>query len=211
MTSKEYFKEYYLKNKQKKIAYQREYYKDNKEDCLKVSRKWAVKNKTKVRKASREWARKDREQNPEKYKEYSKTDIVKKARKKWYNKNKEYHREYAKKYFRRRVKEDIQYRLRWLLRGRISGAFRFNLSKKALKSMELIGCSIENAKAHIEKQFLDDMNWGNHGKVWEIDHIIPIASFDLTEKEEQIKAFNYKNLQPLYKFDNRSKGSRIVI
>lgn len=43
------------------------------------------------------------------------------------------------------------------------------------------------------------MNWANHGKIWEIDHIIPLSSFDLTIEENIYKAFNYKNTQPLFK------------
>ena len=27
------------------------------------------------------------------------------------------------------------------------------------------------------------MSWGNHGEIWEIDHIKPCASFDLTDKK----------------------------
>jgi formylglycine-generating enzyme required for sulfatase activity len=55
------------------------------------------------------------------------------------------------------------------------------------------------------------MNWDNHGSCWEIDHIIPIAHFDLTNAEEQQKAFHFTNLQPLYWKENRIKSDRIVI
>ena len=46
----------------------------------------------------------------------------------------------------------------------------------------------------------------NHGKVWHYDHIIPIAKFDLSKKTEQLRCFNYKNLQPLFIKDNLEKG-----
>ena len=42
------------------------------------------------------------------------------------------------------------------------------------------------------------MTWENHGKIWEIDHILPCASFDLTILEEQKKCFHYTNMQPLF-------------
>jgi 5-methylcytosine-specific restriction endonuclease McrA len=96
-----------------------------------------------------------------------------------------------------------------LFRGRISRAMKLQLSEKAYKTIDLLGCSIECARNHIESQFNNEMNWNNHGILWEIDHIIPINFFDLTNKEEQKKAFHYKNLQPLNKMENRTKGSKL--
>jgi hypothetical protein len=49
------------------------------------------------------------------------------------------------------------------------------------------------------------MNWNNHGLVWELDHIIPISSFNLLNPEEQKKCFHYSNLRPLIKLKNRQK------
>lgn len=54
------------------------------------------------------------------------------------------------------------------------------------------------------------MSWENHNQWgWHIDHIIPCISFDLTNPKEIKKCFNYKNLQPLWWFDNLSKGGNI--
>jgi len=49
------------------------------------------------------------------------------------------------------------------------------------------------------------MNWENHGKLWEIDHIIPITRFNLLDPEEQKKAFHFSNTQPLNWRENRKK------
>ena len=51
------------------------------------------------------------------------------------------------------------------------------------------------------------MNWDNYGQ-WELDHIKPCCSFDLTKGKEQEECFNYQNLQPLWKIDNIKKGGR---
>lgn len=208
---KTYFQLYYEKNKEKRRVQAKEYYLKNKEKCLENSKAWAKRNKEKVRLASKNWARKDYLDNPDKYKEYRKTDIVKKARKRYYESHKEECSNASVRRSKERFNSDPLYKLTCVLRARIHGAFRYNLSEKADKSFSLLGCTAEKAKKYLEKQFSEDMNWGNHGKLWEIDHIKPISSFNLTDEAEQKKAFNFTNLQPLYKIDNRKKGSREVI
>jgi hypothetical protein len=55
------------------------------------------------------------------------------------------------------------------------------------------------------------MTWENYCfDVWHIDHIKPVSSFDLTLPEEQLKAFNFKNLQPLWAKENLEKGSKNI-
>jgi hypothetical protein len=56
------------------------------------------------------------------------------------------------------------------------------------------------------------MCWGNYGygdDKWNIDHIIPLSSFDLTNVEQQKIAFNYNNLQPLWQPENFKKSNNI--
>ena len=50
------------------------------------------------------------------------------------------------------------------------------------------------------------MTWENHGEVWEIDHINPCASFDLTDIKQQKQCFHYTNLQPLFKTTEIAKS-----
>ena len=52
------------------------------------------------------------------------------------------------------------------------------------------------------------MSWSNWGKVWELDHIIPLHKFDLTDREQFVKACHYTNLQPMWAKDNLSKNNR---
>ena len=74
--------------------------------------------------------------------------------------------------------------------------------------MELVGCTIEELKIYLEKQFKEGMTWENRGIVWHIDHIKPISKFDLTNEEEQKKCFHYTNLQPLFAIDNLRKSNK---
>ena len=83
--------------------------------------------------------------------------------------------------------------------------------KKAESSMNLLGCTAEHLKKHLEVQFKDDMSWENYGiKGWHIDHIKPCASYDLSIIEEQKECFHYTNLQPLWWFENLAKSDKIL-
>jgi metal-dependent amidase/aminoacylase/carboxypeptidase family protein len=78
---------------------------------------------------------------------------------------------------------------------------------KAKQTVKLIGCPIEELKRHLESKFLDGMSWDNYGE-WHIDHIKPCSKFDLTKETQQLKCFNYKNLQPLWAKQNRLKSAK---
>ena len=76
--------------------------------------------------------------------------------------------------------------------------------------IKMLGCSFEFLRNYIESKFLEGMTWENHGYYgWHIDHIIPCSSFDLSIKENQFKCFHYTNLQPLWAFENLSKGDKV--
>ena len=45
----------------------------------------------------------------------------------------------------------------------------------------------------------------NYAKDWEIDHIVPISSFDIFSEPDKKAAFNFGNTQPLWVADNRKK------
>ena len=92
------------------------------------------------------------------------------------------------------------------LRGRIRTALLSQNQNKSSSTEELIGCTIEDARAYIESQFSEGMTWGNHGQ-WHIDHRRPCATFDLVDEDEQKKCFHYTNLQPLWATENLGKGA----
>jgi len=96
-------------------------------------------------------------------------------------------------------------RYRTNLKTKISASLRSRLihslknNSKLDSAINLLGCSINIFKHYLESQFKPEMNWNNHGKIWEIDHIKPCSSFDLTNIEQQKQCFHYTNMQPLFK------------
>ncbi len=115
--------------------------------------------------------------------------------------------------YRRRLRKhkeatDINYKMRRRLRSRLYNAL--NGGHKAGSAIEDLGCSIEELTAHLEAQFKPGMTWENWDhKGWHIDHIQPLATFDLSNPEEVKKACHYTNLRPQWGRRNMSDGGRL--
>jgi hypothetical protein len=105
-------------------------------------------------------------------------------------------------YNKNRYNNDINWKLAANLRSRLVKTIKYGSHIKDL------GCTVDYLKNHLGSLFKPGMTWENYGK-WHIDHIIPLSSFDLTDKNQFKKAVNYKNLQPLWAKENMSKGSRV--
>lgn len=100
------------------------------------------------------------------------------------------------------------YRLKSILRSRLNNVIKNNY--KSGSFVADLGCSVEFLKQYLESKFKPGMTWKNHSiKGWHIDHIKPLCSFDLANREEFKKACNYKNLQPLWAKDNLKKGGKL--
>jgi hypothetical protein len=120
---------------------------------------------------------------------------------------------YRVDYERRRYQEDEQWRIRKILRARLTAIVKRGMGKKLGPTLELLGCTLDEFRAHIESQWAEGMSWdnlGHVGDVWHIDHIRPCASFDLTDLEQQKACFHWSNLQPLWAADNQRKGAKLV-
>ena len=109
--------------------------------------------------------------------------------------------------YRELGKNDIIYRIVNNLSTRVVKFI--NLNKYNMTHLELLGCSYEELHIYLESKFLNGMNFDNYGE-WELDHIYPISKFDLTNIDDIKKCYNYKNIQPLWLFDNRSKSNKII-
>lgn len=105
---------------------------------------------------------------------------------------------------------------RWCLDSRIRTSVRRSvrlcrMGKAGRNTYEILGYSLEEARAHLEKQFLPGMTWENMGS-WHIDHIVPLSSFayDSVESPEFKRAWALPNLRPLWAKDNLKKQAKIT-
>jgi hypothetical protein len=170
----------YSKNQKEAVEYRRNYVKINK-------------------KIVNEKQREDYKNNREKYLEYKR--IKNKT-----PEEKQRKRDYARKRYAIRIKTDIQFKLAKSLRNRLKEAVKDNA--KSGSAVSDLGCSISEFKIYIESLFKEGMSWDNWGK-WHLDHIIPLASVDLTIRDNVLRVCNYKNFQPLWAEDNIKKGCKI--
>lgn len=208
-----------------------EYYKNNKDKCDKKSKEWTEKNKEKSKEIKKRW--KDKNRLKIRLIEINKKNDLYKN---YYNLNtpicllcgkKITFEKYLKsngsaktcnsvckskldiKNQKKRYKNDINFKLRSILNSCIKSYLkRYNTCKKD-NIVGLTGCTIPFLRNYLESQFTPEMNWGNKGIFWDIDHIIPSSLYDLTIKEEQKKCFNWRNLRPLPKIDNIKKSNNI--
>ena len=164
----------------------------------KSDKKYRNKNKEILNKKQREYYHsvKDIPEYKKAYKEYAEKSYIN---------NKSQKLEYSLKYSNEKYKTDPIFKLKTLLRRRVRNYLLNKDLKKTRKSFSYLGASIEEIKKYIESKFTHEMTWENHGKVWHIDHIIPLAIGNT--EEDLYKLCHYTNLQPLLIEDNLKKSS----
>lgn len=116
-------------------------------------------------------------------------------------------------YFKHRRLNDLNYKIKSKLYVKLWMILKTGpcKNKVAPRYEKLIGCNKEYLKLHIELQFKEGMTWDNHGiNGWQIDHIVPVSAFDLTDTTQQEKCFHYSNLRPLWAEENKKKGKKIL-
>lgn len=176
----------YLENKEKILRDAKERYNPIKKKQYNLQ--YLKENKEKIAKQRKEYRAKNKEK-------------IANESKKWRDNNKEYCKEYKRKYQKERLKNDYAFKIRRNVNRRINQAIK----RKSNSTISYLGCEIDVYIAYMENLFTEGMCWDNYGK-WHIDHIRPLASFNLLNETEQFEAFNYKNTQPLWAKDNLRKG-----
>ena len=125
--------------------------------------------------------------------------------KEWREKNKEKSRSYNKE----KYDNNSFHKLRINVRNLIGNSIRNKNFKKLSRTEQILGCSYEEFKLHLESKFETWMNWDNRGLYngtpnygWDIDHIVPLNT--AITLDEVIKLNHYTNLQPLCSYINRN-------
>ncbi len=170
---KEYKSSYHSKNKELISENKKEKYKINKEDIL-IKRKESYNS------------------NREKKLEYQK---------KYASINKEKISIYKREYQKERRKNDPVFKLKYVVGRLIRNSLKCKGLSKNKKSIDILGCDIKFFKEYLEFKFTDDMSWSNYGVIWDVDHIIPLAT--AINEDDVIRLNHYTNLQPLDSYVNR--------
>jgi hypothetical protein len=164
------------------------------------NKQYRQKNKEKIS----EWHKKHYQENKEKLLEQSReryranSGAICERTKKYREDNIEWYRAYKREYHNKnKLQRNISRGVWGCLKGK----------QKQSRSIEYLGCSIEELWIHLESMFQEGMTRENYGE-WHVDHIRPLSSWDF-EIETECKlreAWHYTNLQPLWAKDNLSKG-----
>ena len=200
LDNKEKIKQYRLDNKEKQKKYYKQYSLDNKEKINETSKKYRLNNKDKIKQYSKQWYLDNKEKKKQYNEQYYLDNIER--RREYEIDNRERRREYENN----RLKTDPIYKIIRYQRGRMRAALKGK--SKCKSTIKLLGCSAEYCWNHLEQQFKPGMTKDNYG-LWHVDHIIPCASFDLNDTEQQKICFHYTNLQPLWAIDNIKKGAKL--
>ncbi len=181
-------KNYILKNSERNKDTSKLYYENNKEKISERKKKYNLENKNKLKEYRKEYNLKNRKKNASINKLYYQDNKV-----------------YILDKFNNRLKNDSFFKLKHNLRTNVRNSLtKYGYTKKS-KTYELIGIDYISFKKYIEAQFKEGMNWENYGE-WHLDHKIPISW--AKNENEAIELCHYSNYQPLWAFDNLSKGNR---
>ena len=165
---------------------------------------WAKSHPGKMRASARKYRRNNLEK-------------IRERERRFYLNNPKKMKEKSAKYRLGNHEKIIKYQRKWYLipRNKLSNAVSTGIydslrgNKNCKHWWNLVGYTLQDLTKHLEKQFVAGMSWDNYGK-WHIDHVKPISSFSFNSYEDENfkRCWSLKNLQPLWAYDNMSKGCR---
>ncbi|KKM21063.1 hypothetical protein LCGC14_1639150, partial [marine sediment metagenome] len=197
-------KKYYEQNSRKIGIYAKEYRRDNKERLEVRAKEYRQNNKEKISVQKKEY----RQANKENIKEYRRNnkEMLQAIFKEYRQNNKEK----RNKYERDRRTNGPGIRINHTISTSIYHSLKGN--KEGRRWESLVGYTLKQLRTHLQGQFQPGMAWGNYGKGgWEVDHVIPKSVFNYTKPEDEDfkRCWSLSNLQPMWKLENNSKGSKL--
>jgi len=77
-------------------------------------------------------------------------------------------------------------------------------------SSRFLGCTVSALVEKLEGRMTEGMDWNNRSPTgWHIDHIVPLAAFDLRKISHVRKACHHSNLRPCWASENLKKSDII--
>ena len=201
----EYAKKKYIEKRDERLNKSKEYAQKTKETKSEYDKRYREQNKLKIAQYKKQWATENAQQVFNQQKKYRENNAEKLAidKSQYAKNNRAKINAKASVYERHRRATDPLYRL---IRNTRNMVLRYMFDGKDKKTQEIVGCTFEELKLHIENQFIEGMTWENYGiNGWHIDHIKPLAM--ASTKEEIIASNHYTNLQPMWQLDNLKKGA----
>ena len=202
-----YRKEYNEANKDIISQKRKEYYKINKDKIIKNTKEYYETNKENIFTRNKEYYNQNIDRMHEIYKEHYKAnkDKYTENHKIYYNQNKDEILNHQREYKKNKRHTDPINRLIINNRSRIRLALKSN--DKTTNTIDLLGCSKEFFFNWIKWQLPYEMSDDEFKKRYHVDHVRPIATFNLSDPESQYDAFHWTNTQPLLISKNLTKGA----
>lgn len=197
----------YLNRKAHIREQQKQYRKSNREKLIAASKEKYWRNRESIRRHAKERYEKYKPEYAARAKAYREANKAKLAlaKKQYADEHKDDRNKYLRGYYAEKRETDPVFVLTCNLRARMRGAIK----RGAGSAVRDLGCEVPDLKKWLEIHFDQGMTWDNYGADWHIDHRIPLAAFDLTDRDQFLTACNYRNLQPLWALDNLRKGCKI--
>jgi len=128
----------------------------------------------------------------------------------WYQNNKPK----VRQKFVDRYHSDYEFKFKHLIKSRcLHGLQKYKKDgiSKSDRTIKYLGCSMKEFIEWLEYRLEEskDFNFSNHGDLWHLDHVIPIATFDLSIQDNHFIAFNWRNIMPYAGKENMHKKDKI--
>ena len=167
----------------------RSHYHQNKEAINERNRKYQKENAEHLKKKANEYRAANRE----------------KARA-WARKYGKVHRAKLTEKLREKRRSDPMFRLKDAIRGSIRAYLGSKKTRRG-STFEIVGCTPDFLREHLERQFKPGMTWDNYGSHWHVDHRIPLASGRTSDEVKGLS--HWTNLQPLEALENLIKSDKV--